>query len=798
MRSDRLAPARTLLIALALGAVAPALAGSPAHLPEAQLAKLRARQSERTALAERHLSGMRAQLGLDELDSFNARSSFTNQQGQAIVHLQHRHAGARVWGSEAIAHVLPDGSIRALTHSVLGGVSKAAALDRAPLLSSEEAIAAALKRLAPKGALRRPATSERVIFPARFVGGIATMNDSLTGTHRIDRARHVYARPAAPFIWAYQVHLALDNSLDGARELDCLIDADTGNLLRADDAIAYAAPVATPALGQGHGTYSGAVQVPAARMADGTYSLYDPTRGSRPNPYLQQFDDDGSGWSPSGLQTWYLEHDSAGNSTGRIFLFQQNPSNDWGDGLAFTSYGNENAKNGQSVGADVQAAMASSWDFFKTVFGRDGPDGQGTAVFAEVLATGSFGLTDNASFNPFINLMLLGAGTYPANPRGFNSLSEPDLVAHELAHGVIFSTARFVTSAGYEEAGLAEGSAAFFAQLVMAWSHRPAGASDAVIPDAGATWTMGAAVNNGTPILDLVKPSQDERSPDGYFHGIEFMDGHYSAGPLMRALYFLANGASADPASDSHSIYLPHGMSGIGLDAAGRIWFKTVTERLLGNGTGKVTFADARREAVAAALDLYPSDSSKVLAVESAFAAANVGDAHGAPPHTVVLFDDWRHGDYIEHDHPFDSNRQYFPKSALVIPRVAVLNNQDTRVSWAVGGPSMFNGATQSVVSGGYITQDGMWQLPNEMSWHSFTASSKADPRQFAEGRCFLINTDTDMDGELDMADMAGVAFSWFLAAAIDPAHSAFQAPVVDDGDVSAFVDAVKNAWPIR
>src|SRR5438874_6375726 len=203
--------------------------------------------------------------------------------------------------------------------------------------------------------------------------------------------------------------------------------------------------------------------------------------------------------------------------------------------------------------------MAYALDCLKLVFGRDGPDGKGTGVFAQVLGTGLYGSTDNAYWNPFTNMMWLGAGTYPANKQGFKSLSEPDLVAHELVHGVIFSTARLANAAGYEEAGLNEGSSAFFAQMVIAWSRRSAGSSDAVIPDTGASWTVGAAVGNGTPIFNLVRPGKDLRSPDGYFNGIEFMDGHYSSGPLMRALYFLANGASPDPASDAHSIYLPDG-----------------------------------------------------------------------------------------------------------------------------------------------------------------------------------------------------------------------------------------------
>jgi Zn-dependent metalloprotease len=776
-----------------------AVAAPPAQLPEAHLAKLRAQLPERTALAEKHVAGLRAGLGLDGGDTFTARGAFTNQQGTAIVHLQHRHLGARVWGSEAIAHVLPEGAIRSITDSVAGGVEQAAglALSREPVLTAQEAIAAALKRLAPQGAPKTPPTAERVIFPARFTGGIATLSDAVTGVQTLDRARSVHARPAAPFVWSYQVHISLDNPLDGVHQLDCVVDGNTGNVLRVDDAIAFAqAPVSVAALGQGHGTYSGDVPVPAARMGDGTYALFDPSRGSLPNPYLKQYDDDGTGWSPNGLQTWYLEHDSYGNSTNRIFLYQQNPTNEWGDGLPFTSWGNENAKNGQSVGVDVQVGMAQTWDFLKAVFGRNGLDGKGTGVFAEVLETNRYTGADNAFFDPYSNYVWLGAGSYRLTKRGFDSLSEPDLVAHEMFHGVVFSTARLITGAGYEEAALSEGTSAFFSQMVMAWTRRPAGTSDAVIPDTGATWKIGVGAGRGTPLIDVQHPSKDQRSPDGYFNGIEFMDGHYSSGPLMRALYFLANGASADPASDAYSVYLPQGMQGIGSDAAARLWFKVVTERLVGNGASN--FAIARKMAVLAALELYPTDPSKALAVESAFAAANVGDAHGASPHTVVVFDGWRHGDYIEKDHPFDYNREYFPKQALVVPRVSVLNNPDTRVEWAVGGPSMFNGATPYVAMGGYITAEGRWQLPNQMAWHSFTATSKADPKQFAEGRCFLINTDTDMDGELDMLDMGGLSFSWYLAHALDPAHSTFQAPWVDDGDVSAFTDAVKNAWPIR
>ena len=84
------------------------------------------------------------------------------------------------------------------------------------------------------------------------------------------------------------------------------------------------------------------------------------------------------------------------------------------------------------------------------------------------------------------------------------------------------------------------------------------------------------------------------------------------------------------------------------------------------------------------------------------------------------------------------------------------------------------------------------------MGWHSITATSKQDPDQLAEGRVFLIDMDTDMDLEPDAVDMAGIAYSWYLSNALNPAHSVLEAPWVDDTDVSFFVDAMQSTWPAK
>jgi len=56
----------------------------------------------------------------------------------------------------------------------------------------------------------------------------------------------------------------------------------------------------------------------------------------------------------------------------------------------------------------------------------------------------------------------------------------------------------------------------------------------------------------------------------------------------------------------------------------------------------------------------------------------------------------------------------------------------------------------------------------------------------------------SSLQGEIDALDMAGVAASWYLWGALDPVHSMFEAPLVDDGDIAFFVDAMKSTWPVK
>jgi Zn-dependent metalloprotease len=88
--------------------------------------------------------------------------------------------------------------------------------------------------------------------------------------------------------------------------------------------------------------------------------------------------------------------------------------------------------------------------------------------------------------------------------------------------------------------------------------------------------------------------------------------------------YFLSQGSSADKASDTYSKYLVKNtgaMTGIGLDKAYRIWFKSNTTKF----TSSTNYADARNKMVESAEELYGKGSKEAIAVQRAYAAINVG-----------------------------------------------------------------------------------------------------------------------------------------------------------------------------
>ncbi|MFL6681760.1 MAG: M4 family metallopeptidase, partial [Burkholderiaceae bacterium] len=632
-------PRRLRPLALCIGLALSAMGAGAATRPQAPDAR-RVTQ----ALAAAH-----ERAGVELL----ARTSLVNRSGQTVVRASQAWQGHRVWGSSVV--VRADGSGRSTIAASTASADVAPA--GTPRLTQDQAVAVARRAIGLKGR-GAPPKVELVVFPTRYTGDVHIAWNASTHRYGFDRANSVMAvRPADPYVWAYEVHLFADNRTDGVRDMTYVVDARTGALLHVRDGRQALAPMNPPlqlpddvaAVGTGYSQWSGVVALDTTMHADGTFQMIDRTRGSRWNPYLHDdfYDDqgnqvlapDGHPISVVGLQSITETHQGFGDSwVTDNWWFDGNPTDTWGDGRQFAMfpYGGETSANGQTAAVDAHHGMALTWDFYANVFGRNGIDNLGTSPISVVhVVDDQADYYDNAYWSDFVFGMFYSDGTKnpgvdpntglptAPNPAGFDTLTSIDIIGHEMTHGVTANSDALDYDG--ESGGLNEATSDIMGSMVEAWATRLPGA-DWIIPDTGTDWLMGAQISD-SPLRSMIHPSVDGVSADHWYAGIQYLDVHFSSGPLNRFFYFLSQGASSDPASDAYSPYLPEGMKGIGNDRAAHIWYTAMTEWL----TPLSKYADARNAAINAATEDYGPGTPEVAAVMKAFAAINVGSATDTP-----------------------------------------------------------------------------------------------------------------------------------------------------------------------
>jgi Zn-dependent metalloprotease len=748
------------------------------------------------------------------------RSYLTNEQGRTVVHAYQRYQGHRVWGSSGTIRTDAQGVARLQASNFTSTPTPAGS----PVLTAQQAINIALKAMALKG---RPAPpqAELVVFPTKYHGGLQLAWDPVKLDYTFDRGRSVMTTPPSdPFVWAYEVHLFARNGIDGLQDRLYVVDARTGAIVRVTNGLQSLAPVNPPtqrptdvaAKGIGHSQYSGIVPLDTTQHQDGTFALIDRTRASKYNPYLhdgyydiygnQILDADGQAISAIGLQTLTETHEGTWNDFTWIsdnWWFDENPTDSWGDSQQFVMYpyGGETSVNGQTAAVDAHYGMATTWDFYKYVFSRDGIDNQGTSAISTVHTVNQFAYYyDNAFWSDYAFGMFYSDGTFfpgvdpntglptPPNSNGLTTLTALDIIGHEMTHGVTSNSAQLAYDG--ESGGLNEGTSDIMGKMVEVWSKRPAG-TDTVIPVSGANWVVGHDVRSGG-LRSMIKPSGDGLSADSWYAGIQYMDVHYVSGPLNRFFYFLCEGASSTVGDPAYSPYLPAGMTGIGNDHAARIWYKTLTEYLAFDST----YATARPAAISAATDLYGASSAEVAAVKSAFAAINVGSATDQPRVSIDMLLLHPAGTPLDAsgDSPF-ARMPIVAMTTTVKLRADVKNTTNTAVVWKLGNsPGAFNSLWFRHV-GGTVTDDGQWTPDNSWGFHGMTVVSKADPLEYAEGGAWVVDGDADADTQFDALDLGAVALSWGLDGWVNASHSIVQDGWVDSMDVTAIVEAFKNAF---
>ncbi|WP_257314002.1 M4 family metallopeptidase [Geothrix fuzhouensis] len=552
---------------MALSFLAAALAAGSlsARLPQ---------ESLRGEAATQRLLANRAQLGLTADHAFLLRDTHSDQLGQTHAHFQQTYKGVKVWGGDAITHLSKDGAELPLTNALLKGIQ----LNVTPALGATEALAVAQQDLAPKGAFAYAPTTELVVYPEM------TEVVRRTGKAAAELNAEDMSREVLRYTLAYHVHTELENDQDGIKHTDYLVNAHTGAILKSWNTLHT-----TAATGTGNSQYNGTISLPT-NYTGSTYELRDMTRGT-------------GGSFGNNVVTNMAHAATTSTATGTLYT---DADNTWGDGANYVEGSSTTAANGETAAVDAMFGMIKSWDFYKNVFSRNGIDGAGTATYSRVHISNSY---DNAFWSDSCFCMTYGDGS------SFTTLTALDVAGHEMSHGVCARTANLTYSG--ESGGLNEANSDIFGTMIEYYAR---GGSGSTIGSTGGNWTIGEQLAT-SPLRWMYKPSLDGSSPDAWSSTIGNLDVHYSSGPMNRCYYFLSQGATTS--GNTSTTYLPSGMTGIGNDAAARIWFRALSVYM----TSSTNYAGARTASISAAKDLYGAGSAQEQAVWNAFHGINVGAA---------------------------------------------------------------------------------------------------------------------------------------------------------------------------
>ncbi|MFF1482974.1 M4 family metallopeptidase [Streptomyces sp. NPDC058301] len=404
------------------------------------------------------------------------------------------------------------------------------------------------------------------------------------GTRKGSKAKLVVDATAATPTLAWQV--VVDGTApDGSpSHVHTLVDATTGKAGKSWNTFhstvvpgqTATAPQTTTvagaaASGTGHGYQVGDVTLGTSSVSGG-YELKDPTRGNG-------------------------ETRDAQNKT----VTNDSPPAGWG--VAFTDtdnvWGNGTLGDRATVAVDAHYGIPATWDYYKNVHGRNGikNDGVGARSFVHYGVNYANAGWDDDSFS-----MIYGDGASGQKP-----FTELDVAGHEMSHGVTAATAglNYFGDAG----GMNESTSDIFGTLVEFNAKSPADTPDYLIGEKIGT----------TPLRYMDDPKKDGVSQSCWTTNTKNLDPHYSSGVGNHWFYLMAVGSGSSsygnsPTCDGGTV------TGLGNDAAGKIWYRALTTYL----TAASTYADARTATIKAATDLYGASSTQCTTVEKAWSGVAV------------------------------------------------------------------------------------------------------------------------------------------------------------------------------
>jgi len=365
---------------------------------------------------------------------------------------------------------------------------------------------------------------------------------------------------------AWQVRHQGDDAR-GPIDAIAFVDASGRGVLRSWDNVETAS-----AAGTGKSFFNGTVALTTNSISGG-FELRDPSRGSQ--------------------NTRDMNNRTNGNGT--VFT---DADNVWGTGLLTSR---------QTVGVDAQYGTAMTWDYYKTVHGRNGIANNGTGAYNRVHYSSGY---NNAFWSDSCFCMTYGDG----DGTTFNPFDSFDVAGHEMSHGVTSRTANLTYSG--ESGGLNEGTSDIFGTMVEFYANNPSDTPDYLIGE--------RLYKSGNKALrSMIQPSTDGLSADCWYSGVGSLNVHYSSGVANHFFYLLAEGTTAGVPSKTcvtGNTRVASGagsVTGIGRSAAERIWYRALTTYM----TSSTSYAAARAATLNAARDLFGATSAQSAAVAAAWTA---------------------------------------------------------------------------------------------------------------------------------------------------------------------------------
>lgn len=606
----------------------------------------------KAVIAEQSVSHLRQRISLQPGFDLSAVKTSVDRFGHTQTRVQLKYKGVPVANAGVSVHTDLDGN-----ETQTGELPDVPPLDTTPTISPDQAKEYIQQAFTPAyvGLDKiRPRLKIKLITELSLKEGVVDVEtasateyeDKITGSRLIYRASVFTTDSSGPHRYVIEIDahsgevLLLYDGLDRDKALSSdtfsssatTTDASTKKHLTFD-------PVGDTNMkvGNAHSQYSGLVTVPVTDLGDiiGKYYLGKSVYKGTPDKGEEVFLIDIRNFEGND-QLEYIDHED-------VPQFSSDESNTvWGNGANYTkddlaTSDPATSAHAQTAAVDVLYGAMVTWDLWQNVFNHIGLDGVGNDTFIAGIHVGTEGSSfeNNAYFDD-------GTAYFPdAEPDG-KQLTQPDIVGHELAHGLF----RLIWEYDFDDAdwdnygeqgGVNEANSDIMGTLVEFYETLYPNNTGNTIPAAGGNWTIGEKTQPvGAPVRYMYKPSKDGVSYDAWFPGINdvTVKKHYSSGVMNRMFYFLSEGVQpswGDP--DYTSDYLAEGMSGIGIHKAGKIWHLALTKYLVPG----FNFASMRYACELAAEDLYDKFSVEYKAVQDAFAAVNVGPPAERTPPLITL-----------------------------------------------------------------------------------------------------------------------------------------------------------------